>query len=216
MGGLLYPLSTIQLVVLTSLEASWGCPRPRPQMEHGINLSLGILCNDLFRRNFTWKKFASMLLCPTKQRNKTLLTSLVPNHSRRVRNTLEKGGQLSPASALCKECTAGQTQDEEQTGWAVGSHPPLPTSASQRRQYISVFVLGLLFFLTCSYTYISLAFPLSLCIFNHLEQGFTAHFLPLLPVVKFTHSHFPLFTCFLLSLFKYLNFFASTFLQFFS
>lgn len=146
MGGPLYPLSTIQLVVLTSLEASWGCPRPRPQMEHGINLSLGILCNDLFRRNFTWKKFASMLLCPTKQRNKTLLTSLIPNHSRRVRNTLEKGGQLSPASVLCKECTAGQTQDEEQTGWAVGSHPPLPTSASQRRQYISVFVLGLLFF----------------------------------------------------------------------
>lgn len=124
MGGPLYPLSTIQLVVLTSLEASWGCPRPRPQMEHGINLSLGILCNDLLRRNFTWKKFVSMLLCPTKQRNKTLLTSLVPNHSRRVRNTLEKGGQLSPASALCKECTAGQTQDEEQLAeqWVL-THP---------------------------------------------------------------------------------------------
>lgn len=83
-------------------------PETQTPMEHSINLSLGILCNDLFRRNFTWKKFASILLCPSKQRNKTLLTSLVLNHFHRVRNTLEKGGQLSPASALCKECIAGE------------------------------------------------------------------------------------------------------------
>lgn len=85
-----------------------------------------------------------MLLCTTKQGNKTIPTSLVPNHSHRV--TPEKEGQLTAASATYMCTQLAKTQEEEQQAEAVSSQPSLPTSTPQRRQYLLQYLLRLIFF----------------------------------------------------------------------